>query len=430
MPTKPSSNERFSRIRRRSSTTGLVLVSVLAVSAAASGVSAFQPSPRILYPSARSVAAVDYETEVKAPASKTTKSKTSPSTKGFKAKTTEVTPKNLKDLEQLLKMELSLQLPAHMGVEQIESTSKKSPTLISASKVKTALPTRTRKATVTTKRVVKLASSKAAQRTTPIASATQTAASSATTVPSSPSRLVSPKIVKRTKTSSSSTATAAAASVESTPQKRRTTLRTKGKMLTADLESVYRLKLPRTIKEAKLEDKDPSKLLTREEEILLTCRIRALRKAEQIRDEHDHDDHHPSQQQAAWTESEWATSCGFASPLELRRVIKQGQEARARMVQANMGLVTNIAKRQHSGLKVAMEAGAGSVGTILTLQDCLQEGQIGLILAAERFDASRGVRFSTYATWWIRQRITRSISDSSRIIRLPAHGMYIVLCYE
>lgn len=153
-------------------------------------------------------------------------------------------------------------------------------------------------------------------------------------------------------------------------------------------------------------------LLTREEEIVLTERIRALRRVEHIRDEHLHD-------QTPFTESQWATACGFSSQ-ELRKVIKQGQDARSELVQANMGLVTSIAKRHHLSLKHATEAGNG-VGTILTLQDCLQEGQIGLIMAAERFDSSRSVRFSTYATWWIRQRIVRSISDSSRIIRLPAH---------
>ena len=89
-----------------------------------------------------------------------------------------------------------------------------------------------------------------------------------------------------------------------------------------------------------------------------------------------------------------------------------------------MGLVTNIAKRQYQSMKYALEAGVGSVGTILTLQDCIQEGQLGVLAAAERFDPSRQVKFTTYATWWIRQRILRGINDSSRIIRLPAYGTY------
>jgi len=72
-------------------------------------------------------------------------------------------------------------------------------------------------------------------------------------------------------------------------------------------------------------------------------------------------------------------------------------------------------------LKQATEAGGG-VGTILTLQDMIQEGNLGLMKAAERFEPERGFRFSTYATYWIRQRILRCISDTSRVIRLPAHG--------
>ena len=60
------------------------------------------------------------------------------------------------------------------------------------------------------------------------------------------------------------------------------------------------------------------------------------------------------------------------------------------------------------------------------MQDMVQEGNLGLMEAAERFDPDRGFRFSTYATWWVRQRILRSISDYSRVIRLPAHGKWLV----
>jgi len=159
---------------------------------------------------------------------------------------------------------------------------------------------------------------------------------------------------------------------------------------------------------------EKNQLLTREEEIELTQQIKNLRNAENIRDD-------ALSQNQRLTEVEWAMACQLKSPVELRKVVRRGQEARARLVQANMGLVMSIAKRHQYTLRQATEAGNG-VGTILTLQDCLQEGQIGLIAAAEKFDASRNVRFSTYATWWIRQRILRSISDSSRTIRLPAHG--------
>jgi RNA polymerase primary sigma factor len=94
------------------------------------------------------------------------------------------------------------------------------------------------------------------------------------------------------------------------------------------------------------------------------------------------------------------------------------------LVAANVGLVTSIAKKQYAALKRAMSsdaAGTGSVGTILTLQDMVQEGNLGLMEAAERFEPERGFRFSTSATYWIRQRILRSVADSSRTIRLPAH---------
>jgi hypothetical protein len=179
---------------------------------------------------------------------------------------------------------------------------------------------------------------------------------------------------------------------------------------------------------------NPRELLTREEEIMYTNQIRALRSAEQVRDAMTiqlrsiHSDSHEEDlfqlfQHNRTTEAAWAQACGFSSTAQLRQVLSQGQDARLQLVQANMGLVTSIAKRQYASLKRTMEAGSG-VGTCLTLADFQQEGQLGLMEAAERFDPERSVKFSTYATWWIRQRILRSVSDSSRIIRLPAHGTY------
>ena len=91
----------------------------------------------------------------------------------------------------------------------------------------------------------------------------------------------------------------------------------------------------------------------------------------------------------------------------LRRVNADGQMARNRLIEANLRLVVSIAKRYspHG----------------MTFLDLAQEGNIGLIRAVERFDYTRGYKFSTYATWWIRQAITRAIAEQSRTIRLPVN---------
>ena len=91
----------------------------------------------------------------------------------------------------------------------------------------------------------------------------------------------------------------------------------------------------------------------------------------------------------------------------LRRVENDGRIARKRLIEANLRLVVSIAKRY--------------TAHGMTFLDLAQEGNLGLIRAVEKFDYTRGYKFSTYATWWIRQAITRAIADQSRTIRIPVH---------
>jgi RNA polymerase primary sigma factor len=92
-----------------------------------------------------------------------------------------------------------------------------------------------------------------------------------------------------------------------------------------------------------------------------------------------------------------------------KRIERGDLLAKQRLIEANLRLVVAVAR--------------GYVGRGLTLLDLVQEGSLGLIRAAEKFDYRRGLKFSTYATWWIRQAVSRAIADSARTIRLPAHAV-------
>lgn len=142
------------------------------------------------------------------------------------------------------------------------------------------------------------------------------------------------------------------------------------------------------------------RLLRADEEIELARKIADLLELERVRDRlFDQLEREPK-------EGEWASSVNMELPAFRKRLFL-GRRAKEKMVQSNLRLVVSIAKKY-------MNRG-------LSFQDLIQEGSLGLIRAAEKFDHEKGYKFSTYATWWIRQAITRAIADQSRTIRLPVH---------
>ncbi|MEB3353900.1 MAG: RNA polymerase sigma factor RpoD [Cyanobacteriota bacterium] len=142
------------------------------------------------------------------------------------------------------------------------------------------------------------------------------------------------------------------------------------------------------------------RLLRPDEEIELARKIADLLQLEEIAAQFESDNGRLPDTK------EWAALVDMPV-IKFRRRLMLGRRAKEKMVQSNLRLVVSIAKKY-------MNRG-------LSFQDLIQEGSLGLIRAAEKFDHEKGYKFSTYATWWIRQAITRAIADQSRTIRLPVH---------
>lgn len=137
-------------------------------------------------------------------------------------------------------------------------------------------------------------------------------------------------------------------------------------------------------------------LLTADEEVTLAKEIEAGVYARQLLDGLTDGESVHLQSVGSWVDVD-----------ELRSLADAGERARRRFLSANLRLVVSLARRYPRGS--------------LSLLDLVQEGNLGLIRAVEKFDYHRGFKFSTYATWWIRQSISRAIAQSGRIIRLPVH---------
>jgi RNA polymerase nonessential primary-like sigma factor len=141
-------------------------------------------------------------------------------------------------------------------------------------------------------------------------------------------------------------------------------------------------------------------LLTHEEEISFGKQVQQMMKLQELKEKIQ------QERETTINNSEWAEQAQI-SEVDLKRILQKGAAAKKRMIEANLRLVVAIAKKYQK--------------RNLEFLDLIQEGSLGLERGVEKFDPTRGYKFSTYAYWWIRQAITRAIAQQARSIRLPIH---------